>query len=261
MVFGKLRPFADEARRRGLEVSPQAWSMQRALVDNLGRHWEEPDNGLWEIRGPLRHFTHSRVMVWAAFDRAVRGVEEWGLEGPVDRWRELRDAVRDEILSKGFDAGRNTFTQHYDTDEVDASLLLIPMVGFLPPDVPRVLGTVAAIEEDLMRDGFLLRYRTTSGVDGLAGHEHPFLACSWWLVSAYAMCGAVDKATELMDRLVGLFNDVGLISEEDDPKGHRMGGNYPQAFSHLAFIGAAHALAQAQRKGAAESGSRLPSSS
>jgi GH15 family glucan-1,4-alpha-glucosidase len=200
-------------------------------------------------------------MVWAAFDRAVRGVEEWGLDGPVERWRELRDAVRDEVLSKGFDTGRNTFTQHYDTTEVDASLLLIPLVGFLPPDDPRVLGTIAAVEQDLMRDGFLLRYRTQSGVDGLSGDEHPFLACSWWLVSAYAMCGQVDKATELMDRLAGVFNDVGLVSEEYDPQGKRMVGNFPQAFSHLAFIGAAHALAQAQSKGSADAGSRQPSDS
>jgi GH15 family glucan-1,4-alpha-glucosidase len=260
-VLGEVMIALDEARSRGLELSRQAWAMQRALVDNLAEHWEEPDNGLWEIRGPLRHFTHSRVMVWAAFDRAVRGVEEWGLDGPVERWRELRDAVRDEVLSKGFDTGRHTFTQHYDTTEVDASLLLIPMVGFLPPDDPRVQGTVAAIEQDLMRGGFLLRYRTQSGVDGLSGDEHPFLACSWWLVSAYAMCGQVDKATELMDRLAGVFNDVGLVSEEYDPEGKRMVGNFPQAFSHLAFIGAAHALAQAQSKGSADSGSRQPSDS
>jgi GH15 family glucan-1,4-alpha-glucosidase len=260
-VLGEVMIALDEARSRGLELSRQAWAMQRALVDNLAEHWEEPDNGLWEIRGPWRHFTHSRVMVWAAFDRAVRGVEEWGLDGPVERWRELRDAVRDEVLSKGFDAGRNTFTQHYDTTEVDASLLLIPMVGFLPPDDPRVQGTVAAIEQDLMRGGFLLRYRTQSGVDGLSGDEHPFLACSWWLVSAYAMCGQVDKATELMDRLAGVFNDVGLVSEEYDPEGKRMVGNFPQAFSHLAFIGAAHALAQAQSKGSADAGSRQPSDS
>jgi len=244
-VLGEVMIALYEARRSGLEISRQAWSMQRALVEELAGHWDQPDNGLWEIRGPLRHFTHSRVMVWAAFDRAVRTVEEQGLEGPVERWRQLRDQVREEVLAKGFDTGRNTFTQHYDTTEVDASLLLIPLIGFLPPDDPRVLGTIEAVEEDLMRDGFLLRYRTQTGVDGLAGDEHPFLACSWWLVSAYAACGQVDKATTLMDRLVGLFNDVGLVSEEYDPVQRRMVGNFPQAFSHLAFIGAAHALAAA----------------
>ena len=257
-VLGEVMIALDEARRHGLEVDGEAWSMQRSLVDHLADHWQEPDNGLWEIRGPLRHFTHSRVMVWAAFDRAVRSVEDWGLPGDVDRWRELREQVRSEILSKGFDAKRGTFTQHYDTTEVDASLLLIPLVGFLPPDDPRVLGTVAAVEEDLMRDGFLLRYRTQSGVDGLAGDEHPFLACSWWLVSAYSVCGQVTKARELMDRLTGLFNDVGLISEEYDPANRRMVGNFPQAFSHLAFIGAAHALAQSESQGAADAGQRIP---
>jgi GH15 family glucan-1,4-alpha-glucosidase len=196
--------------------------------------------------------------VWAAFDRAVRGVEKWGLDGPVEQWRALRDQVRAEILSKGFNTERNTFTQHYDTTEVDASLLLIPLVGFLPADDPRVLGTVTAIEQDLMREGYLLRYRTQTGVDGLAGDEHPFLACSWWLVSAYAVCGQVAKARELMDRLVTLFNDVGLISEEYDPHEKRMVGNFPQAFSHLTFIGAAHALAEAEAKGAAEPGGQLP---
>ncbi|GAB3445833.1 glycoside hydrolase family 15 protein [Phycicoccus ginsengisoli] len=254
-VLGEVMIALDEARRRGLEFLPQAWAVQRVLVDELARHWDAPDNGLWEIRGPRRHFTHSRVMVWAALDRAVRGVEEWGLEGPVEQWRDLRDRVREEILEKGYDAERGTFTQHYDTREVDASLLLIPLVDFLPADDPRVLGTIAAVEEDLVRDGFLLRYRTQSGVDGLAGDEHPFLACSWWLVSAYAVSGQVAKATALMDRLVTLFNDVGLVSEEYDPANARMVGNFPQAFSHLAFIGAAHALAAASRT----SGSDAPS--
>ena len=253
-VLGEVMVAMDIARRRGLEVSYRGWAVQRALVDDLARHWDQPDNGLWEIRGPLRHFTHSRVMVWAAFDRAVKGVEEFGLEGPVDKWRDLRDRVRAEILEKGFNTERNSFTQHYETTEVDASLLVIPSVGFLPGDDPKVLGTIAAIEQDLMRDGFLLRYRTETGVDGLSGAEHPFLACSWWLVSAYAASGQVDKATELMERLVALFNDVGLISEEYDPVGKRMVGNYPQAFSHLAFIGAAHALAQATRSASGESG-------
>ena len=168
--------------------------------------------------------------------------------------------MRNEVLDKGFNPARNTFTQHYDTDEVDASLLLIPIVGFLEPNDPRVLGTIAAIEEDLLRDGFLLRYRTATGVDGLAGDEHPFLACSWWLVSAYAMAGMVDKARELMDRLVGALNDVGLVSEEYDPANGRMVGNFPQAFSHLTLIGAAHAIAEAEAEGAARTGEQIPSS-
>jgi GH15 family glucan-1,4-alpha-glucosidase len=246
-VLGEVMIALHEAREAGLEGSRQAWRVQTALVDNLAKHWDEPDNGLWEIRGPLRHFTHSRVMVWAAFDRAVKAVEEHGLDGPVETWRELRQKVHDEVCAKGLDTDRNTFTQHYDTKEVDASLLIIPLVGFLPPDDPRVRGTIEAVEQDLLRDGFLLRYRTESGVDGLSGDEHPFLACSWWLVSAYAMTGQLDKANELMDRLVGLLNDVGLIAEEYDPKAGRQMGNFPQAFSHLALIGAAHALATAEQ--------------
>jgi GH15 family glucan-1,4-alpha-glucosidase len=258
-VLGEVMIALEEARRRGLETDEQAWAMQVALVEELATHWDEPDNGLWEVRGPRRHFTHSRVMVWAAFDRAVTAVEEHGLEGPVERWRELREAVRTEVLEKGFSAERDTFTQHYDTTEVDASLLLIPIVGFLPPDDPRVLGTIAAIEKDLLRDGLVLRYRTQTGVDGLPGDEHPFLACSWWLVSAYAMAGMTEKARTLMDRLVALLNDVGLVSEEYDPGRGRMVGNFPQAFSHLTLIGAAHALAQAERVGASSSGQQIPS--
>lgn len=244
-VLGEVMISLENARSKGLQESTQSWSVQRTLIDNLVTRWHEPDNGLWEIRGPKRHFTHSRVAVWAAFDRAVRGIEVHGYKGPLKKWKAARDEVRDEILTKGFNAERNTFTQHYDTNEVDASLLLLPIVGFLPPDDPRIVGTIEAVERDLMHGGFLLRYRTESGVDGLEGHENPFLACSWWLVSAYALSGRLDDADALMDRLVGLLNDVGLISEEYDPVAGRMVGNFPQAFSHLALVDAAYALASA----------------
>jgi GH15 family glucan-1,4-alpha-glucosidase len=181
-------------------------------------------------------------MVWAAFDRAVRAVEVEGMEGPVDRWREARDEVCEELMTRGFDAERNTFTQHYDTREVDASLLVLPLVGFIKGDDPKMLGTIEAIEKDLMRDGLLMRYRTETDVDGLPGGEHPFLACSFWLVSAYAAAGRLDDANALFDRLVGLVNDVGLLSEEYDPKNMRMVGNFPQAFSHLTLVQAAFRL-------------------
>jgi GH15 family glucan-1,4-alpha-glucosidase len=228
-----------------------SWSMQRTLVDELVDHWREPDNGLWEIRGPRRHFTHSRVMTWAAFDRAVKAVEEQGLRGTnVDRWRKARDDVRAEILARGFNPARNSFVQHYDTDEVDASLLVIPAVGFLPGDDPRMLGTIEAVESDLMRDGFVLRYRPETGVDGIAEDEHPFLACSFWLASAYALAGRLDQARTLMDRLVAIRNELGLLAEEYDPAGRRMAGNYPQAFSHLALVGAAIRISAAADRAA-----------
>ncbi|CAG7573276.1 GH15 family glucan-1,4-alpha-glucosidase [Barrientosiimonas humi] len=245
-VLGEVMIALEMARQRGLPETEQSWAVQRALVDSLVSHWDQPDNGLWEIRGPLRHFTHSRVMVWAAFDRAIKAVEDHGYEGDVDTWRDMRDKVHAEVLDRGFDPERGSFRQHYDTSEVDASLLTIPIVGFLPGDDPRVLGTIAAIEEDLMRDGLLLRYRTQTGVDGLSGDEHPFLACSFWLVSAYALAGEVDKATALMDRLIGLCNEVGLLSEEYDTHQDRMAGNYPQAFSHLTLVTAAVHLAEAE---------------
>jgi GH15 family glucan-1,4-alpha-glucosidase len=234
------------ARERGLHESADSWSLQRSLVNNLAEHWDEPDNGLWEIRGPLRHFTHSRVMVWVAFDRAIAAVERHGLDGPVDQWRELRDRVRDEVLEKGFNSELNSFTQHYDTTQVDASLLVLPAVGFIDGDDPKMLGTIKAIEDQLMRDGLLLRYRTESGVDGLAGDEHPFLACSFWLVSAYAMAGRIDEAHALMHQLLELPNDVGLLAEEYDTVHERFAGNFPQAFSHLTLVGAAVALASAE---------------
>ena len=241
-VLGEVMVALELAREAGLEETHNSWSLQRALVDELAEHWDEPDNGLWEIRGPQRHFTHSRVMVWVAFDRAVKAVERHGLDGPVERWRELRDRVREEILDKGFDHERGTFTQHYDTTAVDASLLTIPLVGFLPGNDPRVLGTIDAVIADLDDGGLLLRYRTETGVDGISGDETPFLACSFWLVSALAKAGRRDRATELMDRLCGLANDVGLLSEEYDTRHGRMAGNFPQAFSHLTLVQAALAL-------------------
>lgn len=246
-VLGEVMIAFESARSLGGKESDQSWAIQCALINDLADHWDQPDNGLWEIRGELQHFTHSRVMVWAAFDRAIKAVEKHGYDGPVDRWREVRDLVREEILEKGFNVEKNTFTQHYNTTEVDASLLLIPLVGFLPGDDPRVLGTVRAVENDLMRGGFLLRYRTESGVDGLAGDEHPFLACSFWLVSAYAKIGELDKARDLFDRLCELPNDLGLLAEEYDPHEMCQVGNYPQAFSHLTLIGAAYDLYEAQQ--------------
>jgi GH15 family glucan-1,4-alpha-glucosidase len=238
-VVGEVMLALEDARESSLGQSDDSWDLQRVLVNHLAENWQDRDNGLWEIRGPRQHFTHSRVMVWVAFDRAVRAVERYGLEGEVDRWRAVRDQVRDEVMEQGYDAERRTFTQHYDTREVDASLLMLPLVGFVGADDPRMLGTVEAIEQDLMRDGLLLRYRTQTGVDGLSGHEHPFLACSFWLVSAYAGAGRLDDAHALFDRLCGLANDVGLLSEEYDPDQARMVGNFPQAFSHLALVQAA----------------------
>jgi GH15 family glucan-1,4-alpha-glucosidase len=246
-VMGEIMAALDVAREQGLEESTESWSLQRTLVENLANHWNEPDSGLWEIRGPSRHFTHSRVMVWVAFDRAIKAIERHGLEGPLERWREVRSAVRAEVMDRGYDVQRGCFTQHYDTTEVDASLLVLPTVGFIAGDDARFLGTVRAVEQDLLRDGLVMRYRTQTGVDGLPGDEHPFLACSFWLVTAYARAGRRDEAHALMRRLVALANDVGLLSEEYDPVTARMVGNFPQAFSHLALIGAALALHDADR--------------
>ena len=244
-VLGEVMIALEHARQQGLSDNKDSWMLQRVLMDNLAERWQAQDNGLWEVRGPQRHFTHSRVMVWAAFDRAIQGVEEHGLEGPVDRWRELREQVRADVMEKGWNEEKQTFVQHYDTTDVDASLLTLSSIGLVDGDDPRMIGTIRAVEEDLLRDGLVLRYRTQSGVDGLPGDEHPFLACSFWLVTAYARAGMSQEATTLMDRLVGLPNDLGLLSEEYDPVGGTMVGNFPQAFSHLALVGAALAVAEA----------------
>ncbi|MGN8025460.1 glycoside hydrolase family 15 protein [Microbacterium sp. 22242] len=241
-VFGEVMVTLAAARRAGLAESSRSWSLQRVLLSQAEEQLDKPDNGMWEIRGEPQFFTHSRVMLWAAFDRGVRAIEEDGLHGgPVDRWREVRDRLRAEIDGRGVRGGH--FVQHQGTDEVDASLLLIPRTGFCAPDDPRMLATVEQIERTLMHDGLVNRYRTATGVDGLPGGEHTFLACSFWLVEQYAVTGRVAEARRLMDRLCGLRNDVGMLSEEYDPVGRRHVGNTPQAFSHLSLVRAADALA------------------
>ncbi|GMA41608.1 glycoside hydrolase family 15 protein [Mobilicoccus caccae] len=242
-VLGEVMVALEMARDMGLAEDEHTWALQVALVDHLADNWEAEDNGIWEIRGPLHKFTHSRVMVWAAMDRAIRAAQKHDLPGDTARWRAVADTVRAEVLERGWNAERGSFRQHYDTDEVDASLLLIAAVGFLEPDDERFVGTVRAVEEDLLRDGLVLRYRTGSGIDGLAGDEHPFVICCFWLASAYARVGRHDDARALMDRLVGMRNEVGLYSEEVDGQG-RFYGNMPQAFSHLGLITAALDLQQ-----------------
>jgi len=241
-VIGEVMVALDEARKAGLPESESSWPMQRALLTYVEENIDRPDNGIWEIRAEPRMFTQSRVMIWAALDRGVRAVRSAGLDGPAEHWEELRERMRREIDERGVDAKGGFFTQSYGSEEVDASLLLLPQVGFCAADDPRMLATVAEMERTLMPDGLLLRYRTETGIDGLEGPEHPFLACSFWLVQQYAASGRVDDATALMDLVCGLANDVGLLSEQYDIGGRRQAGNTPQALSHLALVGAADAL-------------------
>jgi GH15 family glucan-1,4-alpha-glucosidase len=242
-VLGEVMVALDNARAAGIHEDEFSWPLQLALLDFIERNWQRPDHGIWEVRGRARLFTHSQVMVWAAFDRGVSAVRRYGLPGPVERWEGVRDAVRARIEARGFDRERGTYTQVFGGRGVDAALLQLPQVGFVAPDDPRMLGTVAAIEQDLLRDGLLLRYETERGVDGLPPGENPFLACSFWLVEQYARSGRHGDGQSLMDRLVGLANDVGLLSEEYDVAGTRHAGNTPQALSHLALVRAADALA------------------
>ncbi|HVE30001.1 MAG TPA: glycoside hydrolase family 15 protein, partial [Mycobacteriales bacterium] len=236
------------AREAGLSSNDDAWALQINLLEFLESHWSDPDNGLWEMRGDRQHFVHSKVMAWVAFDRMISGVEQFRLDGPVDRWRAIRTQIRDEVLTKGFDTERNTFTQAYGSRELDAALLLIPQVRFLPWDDPRVAGTVDAVNRELRQDGLVLRYRPGAGAsdDGLPGAEGAFLACSFWLADALHGIGRHDEATELFERLIALTNDVGLLAEEYDPTAGRQVGNTPQAFSHLALINAARHLSGAR---------------
>ncbi len=243
-VYGEVLDALYQARRMGLAESGAGWALERTLIEHLETIWEQPDDGIWEVRGGRKHFTHSKAMVWVAFDRGVRSIEEFGLDGPLDRWRELRERVHDQVCEKGFDKKLNSFVQYYGSKDLDASLLLLPLVGFMAADDPRIVGTVAAIERDLLRDGFVARYNTASGTDGLAGSEGAFLACSFWLADNYVLQGRDAEARALFERLLALRNDVGLLAEEYDPKAKRQVGNFPQAFSHVALINTAHNLSR-----------------
>jgi GH15 family glucan-1,4-alpha-glucosidase len=238
-VYGEVMDALHCARRQGVPPDENAWRVQRELVAYVESAWKEPDEGIWEVRGPRRHFTHSKVMAWVALDRAVKAVERFGAPGPADRWRRVRDAIHEDVCRHGFDAEQNAFVQYYGGRPLDASLLMIPLVGFLPPDDPRVLGTVAAIQARLTTDGFVARYPTVPEVDGLPPGEGAFLPCSFWLVDNLALQGRREEARELFERLLAVRNDVGLLAEEYDPRSRDLLGNFPQAMSHMALINSA----------------------
>ena len=243
-TYGEMMDSLHEARRHGLARDDHAWSLQRNVMEFLEGAWDRPDEGIWEVRGPRRHFTHSKVLAWVAFDRAVEAVERWDRPGPVDRWRRIRAEIHAEVCREGFNVELNSFTQAYGSDELDASTLLIPLLGFLPPDDPRVIGTVEAIQRDLTRDGFVQRYRTHDVDDGLPSGEGVFLPCSFWLVDALLMLERDDEARALFERLIAVSNDLGLLAEEYDPSAKRLLGNFPQAFTHVGLVNSAYNLSK-----------------
>jgi GH15 family glucan-1,4-alpha-glucosidase len=243
-VYGEVMDALHQGRRAGLKADDPAWGLQVQLMEFVEEHWRDPDEGIWEVRGGPRQFTHSKLMAWVAADRAVKAVDEFGLPGPRERWERLREEIRADILTRGYDEQRRTFTQFYGSDELDAALLMVPLVGFLPADDERVRGTVAAIEEHLLVDGFVQRYTQSHdvGVDGLPPGEGAFLACTFWLADNYALMGRHDEARETFARLLALRNDVGLLSEEYDTEAGRLVGNFPQACSHVPLIDTARTL-------------------
>jgi GH15 family glucan-1,4-alpha-glucosidase len=252
-VYGEVMNTLHLARSSGLDPEPAAWNVQLALLEFLESHWALPDDGIWEIRGPRRHFTHSKVMAWVAFDRAIKDAETDGLAGPIGRWREVREAIHAQVCEKGFDARKNAFVQSYESPYLDASLLLIPQVGFLPPDDARVRGTMAAIERELMLEGLVRRYSTETGVDALPAGEGAFLPCSFWLADSYVLGGRRDEGAALFERLLALCNDVGLFAEEYDPHAKRMLGNFPQALTHMALVNTARLLSMPPQQAQAAS--------
>jgi GH15 family glucan-1,4-alpha-glucosidase len=247
-VYGEIADVLWQGLRADMVPSAESWSLLRLLLGSLEERWREPDEGIWEVRGPRRHFTHSKVMCWVAFDRAVAIAEQADFDGPVDRWRALRDEIHDEVCARAYNAGVGAFTQTYDGADLDAAVLMIPLVGFLPADDPRVVSTISAIDRPaadggLTDDGFVMRYIPThESVDGIGEREGVFLPCSFWMVEALALSGRADDARARFERLLVLANDVGLYAEEYDPQVPRLLGNFPQAFTHLALVAAAHTL-------------------
>jgi GH15 family glucan-1,4-alpha-glucosidase len=244
-VYGEVMDAFHQARLGGLAPSATRWDLQRALLQRLESVWREPDESIWEVRGPRQHFTYSKAMAWVAFDRAIKAAEKYHLPGEVEQWRRLRAEIHDEVCRRGYNPDLGSFVQSYDSKELDASLLLLAQIGFLPPQDPRIKGTIEAIERNLLADGFVCRYRTESSEDGLPPGEGAFLACSFWLVDAYILLGRYEDAQKLFERLVGLSNDVGLLSEEYDVQTGRLVGNFPQAFSHVALVNSAYNLSAA----------------
>ena len=241
-VYGEVMDALYFGRKKGLPTDDAMWALERTLIAHLEKIWREPDEGLWEVRGGRRQFTHSKIMAWVAIDRAIRSAEEFGLEGPLDEWRTMRQEIHDDVCQNGFDTSLGSFVQSYGSKHLDASLLMTALLGFLPITDPRVQGTIAAIERGLMHDGFVLRYDTDTAVDGLPSGEGAFLACSFWLADNYVLLGRIDDARKLFERLLSLCNDVGLLAEEYDPVRKRLVGNFPQAFSHIALINTAYNL-------------------
>ena len=251
-VYGEVMAALFESARTAPAGDDSAWEFQLALMDFMKDGWREPDDGIWEVRGPRRHFTHSKVMAWVAIDRAIKTAEEYDLEGPVDQWREVRQEIHDQVCDQGFNVAKGSFTQYYGSEELDASLLMIPLVGFLPAHDPRVRGTIEAVERELVEGGFVLRYRTADSgeVDGLVGREGAFLACSFWLADCLSLLGREHDARQLFDRLMGLRNDLGLLSEEYDAVAGRLVGNFPQAFSHVSLVNSASKMAGQEKPSA-----------
>jgi GH15 family glucan-1,4-alpha-glucosidase len=254
-IFGEVMDALHQGRRGGLDGRGAEWAFQVAVLEHLESIWHCPDEGIWEVRGEPRHFTYSKVMAWVALDRGIKAVEEYGLDGPVDRWRRVREAIHHEVCTQGFNAELNSFVQSHGSRELDASLLLLPTTGFLPAADPRIRGTIEAVERHLLVDGFVLRYNTETTDDGLPAGEGAFLACSFWLVDAYVLLGRLDDARKMFERLLSLRNDLGLLAEEYDTSARRLVGNFPQAFSHIALVTTAHNLARATKPAHQRSGS------
>jgi GH15 family glucan-1,4-alpha-glucosidase len=260
-VYGEVLDVLYQARKRGMPADDTAWALVRRLLANLETRWREPDEGIWEVRGPRRHFTHSKVMAWVAFDRGLRLIEELGREGPGERWRRVRDEIRTEVLEQGYDEELRSFVQSYGSKRIDASLLTIPLYGFLPAEDPRVRGTLEAVRRELLVDGLVRRYRHDEGVeavDGLPPGEGAFFLCSFWFVDNLVLRGELDEAREMFERLLSVRNDLGLLSEEYDPKLERLVGNFPQAFSHIGLVNTALRLDQALAQNEAKSPTIAP---